>query len=259
MGKHTVAQTGKLLNRFFVLPADRCTRCISTGHNQKRRHPDSIIIGKEQKLYRCIRQHYSNLWITRCNTFAKCFFTIFFFVQKQDWFLMSGQNFFLFFTDQAFSFHRFQIFCHNCKWFRRTFFQFSEALHRLFISRITAQVETSNPLNRHNSAFCNGPSGVNDCVSSAFFSADQVDLRTTLVTTDWLCIVSPGCRIIIFFCAIRTHRKFFHAGALPVIRKGIQDRKSWPTAGTVDKWMQISTVLRIKHFFLAFITNCNIR
>ena len=134
-----------------------------------------------------------------------------------------------------------------------------EALHRLFISRIAAQVETSNPLNRHNSAFCNGPSGVNDRISSAFFSADQVDLRTTLVTTDWLCIVSPGCRIIIFFCAIRTHRKFFHAGALPVIRKGIQDRKSWSTAGTVDKWMQIPPVLWIIHFFLTFFADRNIR
>ena len=259
MGKHTVTQMGKLLNGFFILPADWCTGCIPTGHNQKRRHLDSIIIGEDQKLHRSVRQHHTNLWIARCNTFAKRFFSVFFFVQKQDRLLMSGQDLFLFFTDQAFSFHRLQIFRHDCKWLRRTLFEFPKPSHRFFICCITTQMEASDSLDRYNASFCDDPSGINDRIPPAFFSSDQIDLRSALITADRLCIVSPGRRIIIFFRTVRTHRKFFHTGAFPVIRKGIQDRKTRTTAGTVDKWMQISAVLRIKHFFLAFITNCNIR
>ena len=57
----------------------------------------------------------------------------------------------------------------------------------------------------------------------------------------------------------RTHGKFFHAGTLPVIGKGIEDRQPRATTGTVDKRMQIPPVFRIKHLFLTFVADGNIR
>lgn len=71
--------------------------------------------------------------------------------------------------------------------------------------------------------------------------------------------LTSGRRILILRSTVRTHREFLHAGPFPVIWKRIQDRKSGTAAGAVDKWVQITPVFRIVHFFLAFFADCNIR
>ena len=82
---------------------------------------------------------------------------------------------------------------------------------------------------------------------------------STLVAAHRLRVIPPGFLIRVFFCTVRAHRKLFHTCAFPVIRQSIQNRKPWSTAGAVDKRMQIPSVFRVKHFFLALIADCNIR
>ena len=88
MGQHAVAESGQFCLCFLIITTDWRTRSISTGHYQKFRHFNSVIICKNQKLYWCIRQHYTNFGIARCygRTEDFCFF---FLIQKQDRFLMS--------------------------------------------------------------------------------------------------------------------------------------------------------------------------
>ena len=120
-------------------------------------------------------------------------------------------------------------------------------------------MKSSDSLDCNNSALGNRFSRISDCFSAPFFSADQIHFRTTFITAYRLCIVSSGRRSIVFFRTVRTHRKLFHTGPLTIIRKRIQNRQSRSATGAVDKRMQISPILRIKHFLFAFLTDCDIR
>ena len=165
----------------------------------------------------------------------------------------------LFFTDFADGFHCLKILCHNRKWFHWTTFQLSQPFHRRLACGITAEMKTPDSLDRCDSARSDHSPYLSNCFSSPLFFSDKIHLGATVVTADRLCIITSGVRIIILVCTGRTHGKFFHAGPLSVIRKGIQDRQSRPAAGTVDKRMQIPPVFRIKHFLFALITDSNIR
>ena len=46
MRKDQVTQMRQFLHRFFVIPADRCTRCIATRHHQIIRHLDPVVISE---------------------------------------------------------------------------------------------------------------------------------------------------------------------------------------------------------------------
>ena len=120
-------------------------------------------------------------------------------------------------------------------------------------------MKASDSLDCNNTALSNRFSRISDRFSAPFFSADQIHFRTTFITAYRLCIVSSGRRSIVFFRTVRTHRKLFHAGPLTIIRKRIQNRQSRSATGAVDKRMQISPILRIKHFLFAFLTDCDIR
>ena len=125
-------------------------------------------------------------------------------------------------------------------------------------------MKSSDSLHCYDSAFGNHSSCFCDCIRAfhayrSIRSFYQINFWPALITTDRLCIVSSACRIVILLLTFRTHRKFFHTCTLSVIRKSIQNRKSWTTAGTVNKWMQISPILWIIQFFLTFLTDCNIR
>ncbi len=121
------------------------------------------------------------------------------------------------------------------------------------VRRITAEMESADSLDCHDPAIMDHFSCGNDCNSSPFFPADQIHFRATIVAAYRLCIITSGRRIIIFLSTVRTHREFLHAGPFPVIWKCIQDRKSGTAAGAVDKWMQITPVFRIVHFFLCIL------
>ena len=153
----------------------------------------------------------------------------------------------------------FEIFCHHCKRLHRTMFKLAKSAYCSFIRSITAKMKASDSLDCNNTALSNRFSRISDRFSAPFFSADQIHFRTTFIAADRLCIISSGYRIIIFLCTIRTHRKLFHTSPLTVIRQRIQYRQPWPTAGAVNKRMQISPILRVKHFLFAFLTDCDIR
>ena len=172
---------------------------------------------------------------------------------------MSRKYLLLFLTDLADSFHCLQILCHHRKRFRRTAFQLSQPLHCLLACSIAAKMKTADSLDRHDPAGSDHTPCLSNRFPSPLFSSDKIYLRAAVVAADRLCIITSGVRVIVLVCAGRTHGKFFHAGPLPVIRKGIQDRQPWPAAGTVDKRMQIPPVLRIKHLLFTLIADRNIR
>ena len=120
-------------------------------------------------------------------------------------------------------------------------------------------MESADSLDCHDSAVMDHFSCGNDRSSSPFFPSGQIYFRTACVATYRLCIITSGRRILILRSTVRTHREFLHAGPFSVIWKRIQDRKSGTAAGAVDKWVQITPVFRIVHFFLAFFADCNIR
>ena len=172
---------------------------------------------------------------------------------------MTIENFRLFCTYFAFFSDCFEIFCHHCKWLHRTTFELTQAADCCLIGSITAEMKTSDSLDCSNTTLCDRFSGISDCISAPLISADQINFRSAFIAAYRLCIVSSGLWIVVFFCTVRTHRKLFHAGSFTVIRKRIQDRESRSAAGTIDKRMQISPILRIKHLFLTFLADCNIR
>ena len=120
-------------------------------------------------------------------------------------------------------------------------------------------MKPSNSLDCYNFAFTNKPACICNCGTSPLGSADQIHLWSTLVAAHRLRVIPPGFLIRVFFCTVRAHRKLFHTCAFPVIRQSIQNRKPWTATGAVDKWMQIPSVFRVKHFCLALIADCNIR
>ena len=172
---------------------------------------------------------------------------------------MSVEDFLLLFCHFALFFYGFQILRHHSKRLHRSAFQLAKPTDRCFIRSITAKMKASNSFNCNNTTLSNCFSGICDCGSAPLISPDQIDFRPTFITTDRLCIISSCLRIMVFTGTFRAHRKFFHTCPLPVIRKRIQNRKPRSTTGAVDKRMQISPVLRIKHFLFAFLTDCDIR
>ena len=120
-------------------------------------------------------------------------------------------------------------------------------------------MKTTYSLNRRNAARGDHFSRIGDRFTASFVTADQIDLRPAVIAAHRLGIESSRLRIVVFLRTFRTHRKFLHAGPFSVIRQRIQDRQPRPTAGTIDKRMQIASVVRIIQLLFAFITNGNIR
>ena len=172
---------------------------------------------------------------------------------------MPSQNFCLNLCYFAFISYSIHVSCHNCKWFGRSSLSLAKGSDRIFIRCITAEMKSSDSFDCYNPSGSDYLTRIGDCLSAPFFSADQINLRTTFITAYRLCVVPSGRRIMIFRFAFRTHWKFLHTGTFSVIGKRIQYRKSRSATGTVDKWMQISAVCRIIHFFLTLFTDCNIR
>ena len=73
MGQHTITKSGQFGFRFLIISADWRAGSIATCHHQKFRHFDSVIIGKYQKLHRCIREHHSHFRVTRSHRRAEDF------------------------------------------------------------------------------------------------------------------------------------------------------------------------------------------
>ena len=172
---------------------------------------------------------------------------------------MTIQNFLLFFCYFTFFCDGFQILCHHRKRLHRSAFQLSESADCCFIGSITTEMKASDSFDCDNATIRNRLSGIGDRIFASLIPSDQVYFRSTFITANRLCIVSSGRRIIVFFCTIRAHRKLFHTGPFTVIRKRIQYRQPWSTAGTIDKRMQVSPILRIKHFLFTFLADCYVR
>ena len=172
---------------------------------------------------------------------------------------MTIQDFLLFFCHFACFCDCFQILCHHRKWLHWPSFQLAKPTDCCFIGSITAEMKTSDSLDCSNATLRNRVSDIGNCLSAPLTPADQINFRSAFIAAYRLCIVSSGLWIVVFFCTVWTHWKLFHASPFTVIRKRIQDCKSRSAAGTVNKRMQISPVLRIKHLLLTFLTNCNIR
>ena len=126
MGQHAVAESRQFCLCFPIVTTDRRTGYISTGHYQKFRHFNPVIIRKDQKLYRCIWQHHTDFWIARCHGWTEDL-SLFFLIQKQDRLLMSVENFGLFCANFTFFSDSFGIFCHHCKRLHRTTFELPQA------------------------------------------------------------------------------------------------------------------------------------
>ena len=119
-------------------------------------------------------------------------------------------------------------------------------------------MKTSDSFDRYDLSFTDHLSCIYNCISSSFFSADQIDFWSAFITAHRLCIKTSGFLVCVFLCALWAHRKFFHTCTFSVIWQCIQNRKPWTATGAVDKWMQISSVFWIKQLFFTFITDCDI-
>ena len=172
---------------------------------------------------------------------------------------MPGKDLLLLLTDLTDFFHGFQILCHHRKRLHRTPFQFPEPLYGLLTGGITTEMKTTDSLDGHYPAGSNGLPRISDRLPATFLSSNEIDLRPAVIAAHRLGVITSGVRIMVLIRTGRTHGKFFHAGTLPVIGKGIEDRQPRATTGTVDKRMQIPPVFRIKHLLLTFVADGNIR
>ena len=172
---------------------------------------------------------------------------------------MTVQDFLLYLSHLTFLPNCRHISHHNGKWFHRPALQFTKSRNRCLIGGITAEMKTTDSLNRRNAARGDHFSRIGDRFTASFVTADQINLRPAVIAAHWLGIESSRLRIVVFLRTLRTHRKFLHAGPFSVIRQRIQDRQPRPAAGTIDKRMQIASVVRIIQLLFAFITNGNIR
>ncbi len=172
---------------------------------------------------------------------------------------MAVKDLFTFRQYLAFPLYSFQIAHHNRKWLRRTVLQDPESCHGLLICCITAQMESSDPLDRDDLPIDDRLTDTGDRRASPLLSARQIYLRPAVIAAHRLCIVSARLRMCIFIRTLRAHRKFTHTRSFAVIRHGIQDRESWPACGTIDKRMHIPPVFRIVQLLFAFRTGRDIR
>ena len=257
MRQHTVTKTGQFCQCFLIVVADRRARCVAACHHQTIRHHKSVIVLKQKKLNRCIGKHHPNLGIV--GRYRRCHASSLFSFQKKNRLLVTGNHLLLNLAHLTLPSDHVHICCHHSKRLCRSSLQRSQATDCLLIGCVTAKMKSANSFNRHDSSGFDGLSRINNCLSSPLFPSNQVNLRSTLVAADRLCIVSSRLWTVIFFCTVRTHRKFFHARPLPVIRKGIENRQPWATARTVDKRMQIPPVFRVKHFLFTLVTDGDIR
>ena len=276
VAQDTIAKAGQFGQRILVIPADRSSRYISACHDQAVRHLQTVVIIKEQKLKRRIGKHDTDLGIAgrhgrRQFVFQKRikripFFSVFplmirflsFYipVKEQDRFLMSRQDLPLFFIKQAFPAHCLLVLHHNRERFGRTAFTLAQPVDCLFICGIAAQMESADPLDRNDSSGQDDLPGGSDrlpapdlflsrSLSRFIRSRQQVDLGSAFVTADRLGVISSGKRTVIFLRAGSAHRKHFHTGALPVIGKRVEYGQTRPAACAINKWMQISAVVRV--------------
>ena len=88
---------------------------------------------------------------------------------------------------------------------------------------------------------------------------DQIHARSTVRAAYRLCIITSCLRMCIFIFAFRTHIEILHAGSFSVVRHGIEYGKSRSTVRTIYKRMHVSSVARIKEFFLTVLADCYIR
>ena len=156
---------------------------------------------------------------------------------------MSCQDLPLPFTDNTLPLDGRLVAHHHCKRLYRPGLPCTELRDSLFIGRITAQVESSDPFDRRDPALGDDPArpGNRFPASHRLFSR-QIDFRAAFIAADGLCVITPARRRVILLSALRAHGEHLHTGSLPVIRQRIQDRQARPAAGAVYKRMQISSV-----------------
>src|SRR4030042_2434349 len=87
----------------------------------------------------------------------------------------------------------------------------------------------------------------------------QLDMGTTYRTGIRLGVKSPVFRIVIFSFTIRTQLKYGHGGVRPVVRNGPCDRISGSAVCTVNKGVEVSSVISVKEFPETVLTYRHIR
>ena len=165
----------------------------------------------------------------------------------------AGQPFGLSLLHDAFTLHRFRIAHHHRKGLHRAVLERPEPFNSGGIAGITAQMESTNALDRGDLSFHDRTPDCCDRLCAAYVCADQIDLRAACIAADGLCIVAAGHRIFIFAAAFRTHREFRHTRAFPVVGHRIKNRQARAALGAVDERMQVAPVLRVKQLPAAFV------
>ena len=120
-------------------------------------------------------------------------------------------------------------------------------------------MEASDPLDGHNAAGKDGPSGKSNGLPSLFPPARQIDPGPAVIAADRLGVIAAGGRIVVFLPAPGAHGKYLHGGPVPVIGQGVQDGQPGAAAGAVDKGMEISGICGIIHLLSALVADGYVR
>ena len=159
---------------------------------------------------------------------------------------------------------------HDRKWFHGSSFQSAESHHRRLIGRVAGEVKAADPFHGDDAAFTEdlprtgdgsaaSGSALHQISTASGPALHQVHFRSAVIAADRLCIVEPGCRVMVFAAALRTHREFLHGSPLPVVRQRLQQGKSWPAASTVDERMQVSAALSVEKLLFAGVADRDVR
>ena len=258
MGQNTVAEVPEFLQRLRVIPADRGSRYISACHHKAVRHLDPVCIVEYKELYRRIGKHDAYCRVSGRNGRTEPSLRLLF--KQKNRLLVSCEDLPLPFTYYALPLDGRFVAHHHCKRFDRSGLPCTQLRNSLFIGRVAAQMESSDPFDRRDPALGDDPAGPGDRfpASHRLFSR-QIDFRAAFIAADGLGVVAPARRRMILLSALRAHRKHLHTGPLPVIRQRVQDRKARSAACTVYKRMQVSSVSGIIELRFAFLADRNIR
>ena len=269
VAENQVRNAAELLRRTLIVPADRSPGMVSAGHDEDIRkviraqrklglRGARMTIVKKQALHRRIGQHDAEIGIVRCNRRRNT--GIVPLPEQQNGLLVSRQRLSFLTVNPANVFGRRQIPRHHGKRLRRSVLPFPEPSNRFLRCGITAEMEATDALHRHDTALPDHPPGLpQGFLAPDFRLSQKIQLRAAVGTADGLGVIAPVRRILVLPRAVRAHGKVLHGCALPIIGKAVQNAEPGTAAGAVDEGMEIAAVLRIHQLCLTLRAHGNVR
>ena len=252
-----VAECGDLGEGVLVAATDGRAGDVAAGHHEAVRHGQVVVEAEEQHLDGRVRQHHAERGIAgRKDVRERAFGAL---PEQDDRFLMPVQDLLLTGQDHAFAADRLERIHHHGERLHGTALEFAQSRHRLRVAGVAAQMESADALDSDDLPLEDRAAGGGDGFPVAFGAADEVDLRTAVVTADRLGVVAARFRRGVFGLALRTHREIAHAGAFAVVWHGVEDGQARSARGAVDEGVQITAVRGVEQLRFALVARGDVR